>query len=63
MPLILPWIHIFELTVMKMQGRAREAGEIDKSLLTLGRDINALVAHSVHIPYRFLPSVFQCLKL
>lgn len=33
-------------------GRAREAGEINKSLLTLGRVINALVEHSVHIPYR-----------
>lgn len=34
------------------EGRAREAGEINKSLLTLGRVINALVEHSVHIPYR-----------
>ncbi|WOL04664.1 kinesin-like protein KIN-5A [Canna indica] len=33
-------------------GRAREAGEINKSLLTLGRVINALVEHSAHIPYR-----------
>ncbi|XP_024983935.1 kinesin-like protein KIN-5B [Cynara cardunculus var. scolymus] len=33
-------------------GRAREAGEINKSLLTLGRVINALVEHSVHVPYR-----------
>ncbi|XP_020277289.1 kinesin-like protein KIN-5A [Asparagus officinalis] len=33
-------------------GRAREAGEINKSLLTLGRVINALVEHSGHIPYR-----------
>ncbi|GLT89628.1 hypothetical protein SLE2022_076050 [Rubroshorea leprosula] len=32
--------------------RAREAGEINKSLLTLGRVINALVEHSAHIPYR-----------
>ncbi|KAK8939766.1 125 kDa kinesin-related protein [Platanthera guangdongensis] len=32
--------------------RAREAGEINKSLLTLGRVINALVEHSGHIPYR-----------
>lgn len=37
-----------------MQGRAREAGEINKSLLTLGRVINALVEHSPHIPYRFM---------
>ncbi|KAF2566011.1 hypothetical protein F2Q70_00027333 [Brassica cretica] len=34
-------------------GRAREAGEINKSLLTLGRVINALVEHSSHIPYRY----------
>ncbi|CAA0836436.1 ATP binding microtubule motor family protein [Striga hermonthica] len=34
------------------EARAREAGEINKSLLTLGRVINALVEHSVHIPYR-----------
>ncbi|KAI3826224.1 hypothetical protein L1987_00269 [Smallanthus sonchifolius] len=33
-------------------GRAREAGEINKSLLTLGRAINALVEHSGHVPYR-----------
>ncbi|XP_064970827.1 kinesin-like protein KIN-5A [Musa acuminata AAA Group] len=33
-------------------GRAREAGEINKSLLTLGRVINTLVDHSGHIPYR-----------
>ncbi|PKI62165.1 hypothetical protein CRG98_017538 [Punica granatum] len=32
--------------------RAREAGEINKSLLTLGRVINALAEHSGHIPYR-----------
>ncbi|KAL1330140.1 kinesin-like protein KIN-5B [Arachis ipaensis] len=34
------------------EGRAREAGEINKSLLTLGRVINALVEHSPHVPYR-----------
>uniref|UniRef100_A0A9I9CG39 Kinesin-like protein n=1 Tax=Cucumis melo TaxID=3656 RepID=A0A9I9CG39_CUCME len=34
------------------EARAREAGEINKSLLTLGRCINALVEHSSHIPYR-----------
>ncbi|KAK1392615.1 kinesin-like protein KIN-5B [Heracleum sosnowskyi] len=34
------------------ESRAREAGEINKSLLTLGRVINALVEHSVHVPYR-----------
>jgi kinesin family protein 11 len=32
--------------------RAREAGMINQSLLTLGRVINALVEHSQHIPYR-----------
>ncbi|KAL6580094.1 Kinesin-like protein KIN-5C [Orobanche minor] len=31
---------------------AREAGEINKSLLTLVRVINALVEHLGHIPYR-----------
>lgn len=35
-----------------MQVRAREAGEINKSLLTLGRVINALADNSVHVPYR-----------
>ncbi|KAJ1297715.1 hypothetical protein BS78_01G398000 [Paspalum vaginatum] len=34
------------------EGRAREAGEVNKSLLTLGRVITALVEHSVHVPYR-----------
>lgn len=32
--------------------RAREAGMINQSLLTLGRVINALVDKSTHIPYR-----------
>uniref|UniRef100_A0ACD5WX50 Uncharacterized protein n=1 Tax=Avena sativa TaxID=4498 RepID=A0ACD5WX50_AVESA len=32
--------------------RAREAGELNKSLLTLGRVITALVEHSGHVPYR-----------
>lgn len=32
--------------------RAREAGMINQSLLTLGRVINALVERSPHIPYR-----------
>lgn len=31
---------------------AREAGIINKSLLTLGRVINALVEGSSHVPYR-----------
>ncbi|KAA8518831.1 hypothetical protein F0562_016395 [Nyssa sinensis] len=34
------------------EGRAREAGEINKSLLTLGRVINALVEQAEHVPYR-----------
>lgn len=34
--------------------RAAEAGLINKSLLTLGRVINALVDKSPHIPYRFV---------
>lgn len=33
--------------------RAREAGNINQSLLTLGRVINALVEHLPHIPYRY----------
>ena len=39
--------------------RAAEAGLINKSLLTLGRVINALVERGSHIPYRFaiLPSL------
>jgi kinesin family member 11 len=34
--------------------RLREAGNINQSLLTLGRVINALVEHSGHVPYRFV---------
>ncbi|GBF98003.1 hypothetical protein Rsub_11114 [Raphidocelis subcapitata] len=33
-------------------GRAREAGNINQSLLTLGRVITALVENGVHVPYR-----------
>jgi kinesin family member 11 len=40
--------------------RAAEAGLINKSLLTLGRVINALVDKSSHIPYR---SVSKCVPL
>ena len=36
--------------------RAREAGQINQSLLTLGRVITALVERGPHIPYR---SVYQ----
>ncbi|XP_078669780.1 kinesin-like protein KIF11 isoform X2 [Branchiostoma floridae x Branchiostoma belcheri] len=32
--------------------RAREAGSINQSLLTLGRVITALVEHAPHVPYR-----------
>lgn len=32
--------------------RAREAGMINQSLLTLGRVINALVERNSHVPYR-----------
>lgn len=35
--------------------RAREAGMINQSLLTLGRVINGLVEKSPHIPYRCVP--------
>jgi len=38
--------------------RAREAGSINQSLLTLGRVITALVERTPHIPYRYL--VFLC---
>lgn len=34
------------------KGRAREAGMINQSLLTLGRVINALVERNAHVPYR-----------
>ena len=33
--------------------RAREAGKINESLLTLGRVINSLVKRETHIPYRY----------
>ncbi|XP_058088025.1 kinesin-like protein KIN-5D [Magnolia sinica] len=42
----------FLLSKLKDLQLAREAGEINKSLLTLGRVINVLVEHSGHIPYR-----------
>ena len=35
-----------------VHGRAREAGNINQSLLTLGRVIMTLVKHEGHIPYR-----------
>lgn len=33
--------------------RAKEAGNINKSLLTLGRCINALNERCLHIPFRY----------
>jgi len=38
--------------------RAREAGNINQSLLTLGRVITALVEHAPHVPYRSACSLF-----
>lgn len=35
-----------------VEKRAREAGSINQSLLTLGRVITSLVEHAPHIPYR-----------
>lgn len=35
-----------------IRGRAREAGNINQSLLTLGRVITSLVDHHPHVPYR-----------
>ena len=40
--------------------RAREAGMINQSLLTLGRVINALVDKSSHVPYRCVVFVAKC---
>jgi kinesin family protein 11 len=57
-------VHIGKLNVVDLAGsenisrsgatntRAREAGMINQSLLTLGRVINALVERSPHVPYR-----------
>ncbi len=42
--------------------RAREAGNINQSLLTLGRVINALVDHSGHIPYRCNSALLACAR-
>jgi kinesin family member 11 len=41
------------------KGRAREAGMINQSLLTLGRVINGLVDRSPHIPYRSVGSFLR----
>jgi kinesin family member 11 len=40
--------------------RAREAGMINQSLLTLGRVINALVDRSQHVPYRYEHRFYYC---
>jgi kinesin family protein 11 len=37
--------------------RAREAGNINQSLLTLGRVITALVERAPHVPYRYVEDV------
>lgn len=39
--------------------RAREAGSINQSLLTLGRVITALVEKRPHIPYRYESSLYK----
>lgn len=38
--------------------RAREAGNINQSLLTLGRVITALVERAPHVPYRWVTPVY-----
>lgn len=38
--------------------RAREAGNINQSLLTLGRVITALVERTPHVPYRY--TILRC---
>lgn len=37
-----------------MDKKAREAGSINQSLLTIGRVITALVERKSHIPYRYV---------
>lgn len=46
-----------------MQGRAWAGGEINKSLLTLGRVINAIFEHSGHIPWVVIQSARIKLKM
>ncbi|CAJ0905928.1 10311_t:CDS:2 [Entrophospora sp. SA101] len=41
---------------------AKEAGVINKSLLTLGRCINNLNEHSLHIPYRYKSKLTRLLQ-
>lgn len=38
--------------------RAREAGNINQSLLTLGRVITALVERAPHVPYRYVQHAY-----
>ena len=45
-----------------MDVRAKEAGLINKSLLTLGRVITALVEQSGHIPYRQAAGRPDCME-
>ncbi|CAL8086563.1 unnamed protein product [Calicophoron daubneyi] len=52
-------LHLVDLAGSESVGRsgavdkrAREAGSINQSLLTLGRVITALVEHAPHVPYR-----------
>ena len=58
-PLQVGKLHLVDLAGSENIGRSgaqgsrkREAGNINASLLTLGRVINALVEHQPHIPYR-----------
>ena len=41
-----------------LEKRAAEAGNINKSLLALGRVITCLVDHAVHVPYRWVSLLF-----
>lgn len=61
---ILPWLYCpgqVDLAGSECVGRsgavdkrAREAGNINQSLLTLGRVISSLVEHTPHVPYRWV---------
>ncbi|KAL6192328.1 hypothetical protein ACLB2K_033419 [Fragaria x ananassa] len=48
---------------MEAQSRAWAGGEINKSLLTLGRVINAIFEHSGHIPWVVIQSARIKLKM
>ncbi|KAL6189689.1 hypothetical protein ACLB2K_036092 [Fragaria x ananassa] len=47
----------------RLTGRAWAGGEINKSLLTLGRVINAIFEHSGHIPWVLIQSARIKLKM